>query len=140
MITWTLMMAKISPVIADNYIENNRPDKLIEMGLITPEEVEKLSEKDGTTMIWSDKWWMPMTWNMLIVNNEMNENGHLPRYLLKIYLQICMIIQEKVSICFVILLFSNNTSNCTSICKHCKLWGFFAINQSDHFQFLTFDT
>ena len=83
MITWTLMMAKISPVIADNYIENNRPDKLIEMGLITPEEVEKLSEKDGTSMIWSDKWWMPMTWNMLIINNEMKENGHLPRYLLK---------------------------------------------------------
>ena len=80
MITWALMMAKISPIIADGYIENNSPDQLIEMGLITPEEFEKLSESDGTSMTWSDKWWMPMTWNMIMIKNEMNENGHMPRY------------------------------------------------------------
>ena len=80
MLTWTLMMAKHSPVIADQYIENNSPDKLIEMRLLTPEEFEKLSENDGTSILWSDNWWMPMTWNMLLVNNEMNANGHLPRY------------------------------------------------------------
>ena len=79
MLTWTLMMAKHSPVIADQYIENNSPDKLIEMQLLTPEEFEKLSENDGTSILWSDNWWMPMTWNMLLVNNEMNANGHLPR-------------------------------------------------------------
>ena len=80
MLTWTLMMAKHSPVIADQYIENNSPDKLIEMRLLTPEEFEKLSENDGTSILWSDNWWVPMTWNMLLVNNEMNANGHLPRY------------------------------------------------------------
>ena len=82
MITWALMMRKISPVIEEIYFENDSPDKLIEMGLITPEEFEKLSENDGTSVIWSDKWWMPMTWNMLMVNDEMNEKGHIPMYLI----------------------------------------------------------
>ena len=107
MLTWTLMMAKHSPVIAEEYIENNSPDKLIEMRLLTREEFEKLSENDGTSMLWSDNWWVPMTWNMLLVNKEMNENGHLPRY------QIYMIFQPAAFYFYAIIdIFCRHTIQC----------------------------
>ena len=83
LLSWTLLMSKISPILKAQYANNVDPNELLNKGLITPQEVDILTRKDETSMAWLDKWWMPMTWNMLIINNEMNENGHLPRYLLK---------------------------------------------------------
>ena len=80
MLSWTLMMGKISPSIKGKYTNDaSNTAALISKGLVTPSEIEKLSKKDGTSMVWLDKWWIPMTWSMLLINKEMNEKGHLPR-------------------------------------------------------------
>ena len=80
MLSWTLMMGKISPSIKEKYTNDaSNTAALISKGLVTQSEIEKLSKNDGTSMVWSDKWWIPMTWSMLLINKEMNEKGHLPR-------------------------------------------------------------
>ena len=79
LLSWTLLMSKISPILKAQYAINVDPDELLNKGLITPQEVDILTRKDETSMAWLDKWWMPMNWCMLLINKELHESGHLPR-------------------------------------------------------------
>ena len=79
LLSWTLLMSKISPILKAQYANNVDPNELLNKGLITPPEVDILTRKDKTSMAWLDKWWMPMNWCMLLINKELHESGHLPR-------------------------------------------------------------
>jgi len=79
LLSWTLLMSKISPILKAKYANDADPNELLAKGLITPQEVKILTRNDNTSMAWLDKWWMPMNWCMLLINKELHESGHLPR-------------------------------------------------------------
>lgn len=79
LLSWTLLMSKISPILKAKYANDADPNELLAKGLITPQEVKILTRNDNTSMAWLDKWWIPMNWCMLLINKELHESGHLPR-------------------------------------------------------------
>jgi len=79
LLSWTLLMSKISPILKAKYAKDADPNEVLAKGLITPEEVKILTRNDNTSMAWLDKWWIPMNWCMLLINKELHESGHLPR-------------------------------------------------------------
>lgn len=72
MLSWTILMGKISPIIKEKYTNT---DALIVKGLVTTSEIKKLYKNDDDLV-----WWIPFEWSMLLINKEMNEKGHLPRF------------------------------------------------------------
>ena len=74
------MMSKISPIIKKEYANSTKPNELLTKGLITQSEIQKLMRNETGSMAWWDKWWLPMNWGMLLINKELHEKGHLPRY------------------------------------------------------------
>ena len=72
MLSWTILMGKISPIIKEKYTNT---DALIVKGLVTTSEIKKLYKNDDDLV-----WWIPFEWSMLLINKEMNEKGHVPRF------------------------------------------------------------
>jgi hypothetical protein len=74
LLSWTLLMHKISPIMKKEYPYLS--EQLFDKGLITKVEVEKLTKKHQTS---DELWWIPINWCMQLVNTELNENGLLPK-------------------------------------------------------------
>ena len=80
LLSWTLLMSTISPIMKKKYADSAEPNELLSKGLITQNEIQKLMRNETGSMAWWDKWWLPMNWCMLLINKELHEKGHLPRY------------------------------------------------------------
>ena len=80
LLSWTLLMSTISPIMKKKYADSAEPNELLAKGLITQNEIQKLMRNETGSMPWWDKWWLPMNWCMLLINKELHEKGHLPRY------------------------------------------------------------
>ena len=80
LLSWTLLMSTISPIMKKKYADSAEPNELLAKRLITQNEIQKLMRNETGSMAWWDKWWLPMNWCMLLINKELHEKGHLPRY------------------------------------------------------------
>ena len=119
LLSYALVMASVSPGFAKVY---SGSDQFVKKGLADYEyDIRRMKKQSGSNVGWLDKWWIPINWSCILIQNESGSDGHCPKESKEV---INRLVKFKAYLSEIVEYFHNPIPAIMSQAVHIVCWGF----------------